>query len=207
MNILFQFLERCCKVKRVFLSVTKLHQHTITMRQEVIWKTVPSMLRLSLWDVFDSSLNPPARWSSSLHKGKQSKGSKEHLNKMCTLIVCVYLCVYRTCPPYWRYSVTSQLLRGAGLQTRCWNHHSEQGKQLHFLGNHKSPGQTLKISFLTIYTGRIRHSVNVMKGTLPVCRSTTKWQVVASPDPSTETQSVIGKTKSMYYHYDPEWLT
>lgn len=28
-----------------------------------------------------------------------------------------------------------------------------------------------------------------MKGMLPVCRRTTKWQVVASPDPITETHS------------------
>ncbi len=33
-----------------------------------------------------------------------------------------------------------------------------------------------------------------MKGALPVCRSTTKWQVVASSDPIIETQSVIGTT-------------
>lgn len=95
MNILFLFLECCCKVKRVFLSVTKLKccQHNITMRHEVIQKTIPSMLRLSLWDVFDSSLNPPTRWSSSLHNGKQKKGNKEHLNRMCSFIMCVCLCV------------------------------------------------------------------------------------------------------------------
>lgn len=51
------------------------------------------MLRLSLWDVWDSSLNPPTRWSSSLHNGKQRKESKEHLNWMCIFIMCVCLCV------------------------------------------------------------------------------------------------------------------
>lgn len=33
-------------------------------------------------------------------------------------------------------------------------------------------------------------SINLMSGVLPVCRSTTKWQVVASSDPITETLSV-----------------
>lgn len=95
MNILFLFLECCCKMKRVSLSVTKLKccQHNITMRHEVIQKTIPSMLRLSLWDVFDSSLNPPTRWSSSLHNGKQKKGIKEPLNRTLIFIMRACLCV------------------------------------------------------------------------------------------------------------------
>jgi hypothetical protein len=32
---------------------------------------VHNRLRLSLWDVFDSSSNPPTRWSSSLKEKKQ----------------------------------------------------------------------------------------------------------------------------------------
>lgn len=46
--------------------------------------------------------------------------------------------------------------------------------------------------FVTTYTGR---TYALMKDCLPVCRSTTKWQVVASSDPITDTQPVIGTEK------------
>lgn len=57
-------------------SFTKLkRQHDIAKRQELNLKTIPSRLRLSSWDVFVSSLNPPTRWSSSLH----SEGNKTNI--------------------------------------------------------------------------------------------------------------------------------
>ncbi len=134
MNILFLFLECCCKVKRVSLSVTKLKccQHNITMRHEVIQKTIPSMLRLSLWDVFDSSLNPPTRWSSSLHNGKQKKGIKEPLNRTLIFIMRACLCVSYLPSLLTLLSDITAFTR-SGTSDKVLNHHSEQGKQLHIL--------------------------------------------------------------------------
>lgn len=49
------------------------------------------MLRLRLWDISDSSLNPPTRWSSSLYDGKQMRTNKEHLDKSGTFFVCFWV--------------------------------------------------------------------------------------------------------------------
>lgn len=155
------------------------------------------MLRLRLWDVSDSSLNPPTRWSSSLYDGKQMRTNKEHLDKSGTFFVCVF--VFYTCPPYWRRWATWQLSRGAGPQSRCWNRHSEPDKQLRFLMKFKS-WQTLKMLFLT--EAKRINLTKRLKECLPVCRSTTKWQVVASSDPSTDTLPIIGNPNK---HKLPLW--
>lgn len=77
MNIFFLFLEGCCKMKRP-LSIMKLK--CCTHNTAVTKRTIPNMLRLSLWDVFDSSLNPPTRWSSSLQRERKGEKKKRHLN-------------------------------------------------------------------------------------------------------------------------------
>lgn len=56
----------------------------------------------------------------------------------------------------------------------------------------KSYQKLIEMFFVTTYTDR---TYALMKDCLPVCRSTTKWQVVASSDPIIDTQSVIGTTK------------
>lgn len=155
------------------------------------------MLRLSLWDVFDSSLNPPTRWSSSLHKRNQIKEErdfrtfeKEAQTEWCALLLLPR--VFHTFPLCTHDSVMLQPSQGVGLQTKCWTHHNERDKQLHFLWNGTIQSwQLLKLSLQTALQRQTEaRSINLMKWTSPVCRSTTKWQVVASSDPITETQSV-----------------
>lgn len=64
------------------------------VQHEVAFRIIPSILRLSLWDAFESSLNPPTRWSSSLHDGKE----RRHVNKLndslkSRHVYCTSMCV------------------------------------------------------------------------------------------------------------------
>lgn len=73
---------------------------------------------------------------------------------------------------------------GKTNSSTCWQWNKIIIKSCHFM---------CMCFFVTTYTGR---TYALMKDCLPVCRSTTKWQVVASSDPITDTQSIIGtKTK------------
>lgn len=55
------------------------------------------MLRLSFWDVFDSSLNPPTRWSSSLHNGKAKENEIKNIRIGYALF---YVCFFCVCVSY-----------------------------------------------------------------------------------------------------------
>lgn len=106
----------------------------------------------------------------------------EELFDMFFLFVFLLFWVFHTCHLYSCYSAMWWHSQEAGLHSRCWTHHSGQGKQLHFL--------TRKYNYLiTSHSIIIAENNLLMKNCLPVCRSTTKWQVVASSDPMTDTES------------------
>lgn len=153
------------------------------------------MFRLSLWDVLESSLNPPTRWSSSLHVSI----TKERKSRMCQNSLTWRGCWIRFCFFVFLESVShlpSLLVLLSNVTAFTRSRTSSQVLNPSQWARQTAPLPDKEIQLFnqesfnhqSLSTERKRKDL-LMKNCLPVCRSTTKWQVVASSDPITDTQS------------------
>lgn len=148
------------------------------------------MSRLSSWDLLESSLNPPTMWSSNLQTGKEGEESgvmKEQWGGSTFPTSAVPALLTEGAQRCNCFHKERDLRPGAGAVAV-----SQAGGSASY--QNTTPNTCKNKTDKLLQRGNKAHENLCFHWALPVCCSTTRWQVVASSDPMTETNSVEDET-------------